>query len=99
MVGFYDRISGPPYEQIGPHGDRAVWSRIDATLRREQAEFGGMMTPLWAESQFTNAHFGSQRTGDDYEGKVDRRPGHCVFWYEGLPKALRQTWTAMGECR
>jgi len=94
MAGFYDRIAGPPYEQLGPHGDRTVWRIIDATLRREHARFGGLMTPRWPESQFTNAHFGSPRLGHEPKGDVDRRPGHCVFWYQDLPESLERFWSA-----
>ncbi|HKO93449.1 MAG TPA: hypothetical protein VJU61_19985, partial [Polyangiaceae bacterium] len=92
MAGFHERISGPPYEQLGPHGDRAVWRSIEATLQQEHASFGGLMTPRWPESQFTNAHFGSPRLGHEPEGKVDLRPGRCVFWYRDLPPPLERLW-------
>jgi hypothetical protein len=91
---FYERLAGPPYGHLEPHADRAVWRIIDATLRRERAEFGGFLTPRWPECQFTNAHYAVKTYADIYQGHTTDTPGHCVFWYENmkLPSPLQTRW-------
>jgi hypothetical protein len=93
---FYERFAGPPYRRLQPHADRTVWRIIDATLRREHAQFGGFLTPRWAECQFTNAHYVVKTYGDIYQGHTTDEPGHCVFWYENdmLPPSVQAFWPA-----
>jgi hypothetical protein len=91
---FRERFSGPPYRHLGPHADRAVLLMIDATLRREHAVFGGLLTPRWPESHFTNAHYDAKNRERVYQGVTSDTAGHCVFWYEHemLPDHLRRQW-------
>jgi hypothetical protein len=93
---FRERFARPPYRHLEPHADRTVWRIIDRTLRREHAQFGGFLTPRWAECQFTNAHFVVKRYGSVYQGDTTDEPGHCVFWYEKetLPSSLQAFWPA-----
>jgi hypothetical protein len=94
---FRERFARPPYRHLLPHADRTVWRIIDRTLRREHAQFGGFLTPRWAESQFTNAHYAVKTSREDiFRGHTIYEPGHCVFWYENdmLPRSLQAAWPA-----
>jgi hypothetical protein len=72
-----------------------VWDRIERTLAREHATFGGLLTPRWPESSFTNAHFGIPDLLTVSRGQVLAEPGRCVFWYDDatLPTELRDRWS------
>jgi hypothetical protein len=88
--GFEERRSGAaPWRTLHPLADRDGWRRIEATLAREGAGFGGLLSPTWPLMNFMNA--GLRRTVDEdplkfgweqYEqGLVRQGPGLCVFWY------------------
>ncbi|NVJ21710.1 MULTISPECIES: hypothetical protein [Myxococcus] len=87
---FQERRSGKaPWNLLFPLADREGWSRIQATLAREHADFGGFVSANWPLMNFMNA---SLRTTSDEDplrfgweqytqGLVKQGPGLCVFWY------------------
>ncbi|MBN1204029.1 MAG: hypothetical protein JXB05_03785 [Myxococcaceae bacterium] len=87
---FRERRSGAaPWSSLLPLADRDGWRHIEATLAREGAEFGGLLSPTWPMMNFMNA--GLRRTVDEdplkfgweqyAQGLVRQGPGLCVFWY------------------
>ncbi|WP_224371177.1 hypothetical protein [Hyalangium versicolor] len=87
---FHERRFGtPPWRWLQPLVDREGQRRIEATLAREGAAFGGLLAPSWPLMNFMNASL--RRTVDadpllfgwlQYtHGRVRQEPGFCVFWY------------------
>jgi|GEM_PF-1880655 len=87
---FQERRSGKaPWRALIPLADREGWSRIQATLTREHADFGGLVSANWPLMNFMNAGLRTT-TGEDalsfgweqyLHGLVKQGPGLCVFWY------------------
>lgn len=87
---FEERRSGQaPWRYLVPLADREGWKRIEATLAREDARFGGLLSANWPLMNFMNAglrreivdeplRFGWQQY---LQGWVREGPGLCVFWY------------------
>ena len=91
---FVERFGEPPFHYLSVHAELPVWRRIEKTLAREHASFGGLLTPRWPESTFTNAHFGILDQGSLTPTLGKPEAGRCVFWYDDakLPVALRDRW-------
>jgi hypothetical protein len=79
---FQERARGrPPWQTLLTLWDVDAVARIGAVLRERSKSFGGYLTPLWAEANFTNAAFGHWRGFAIYgESALTEDPGYCVFW-------------------
>ncbi|MCP3098683.1 hypothetical protein LZ198_07310 [Myxococcus sp. K15C18031901] len=85
-----ERTSGhAPWRTLTALSDPDGWKRIQATLSREGARFGGLIAPSWPMMNFMNAGLRREvveeplRFGwEQYiHGLVREGPGLCVFWY------------------
>jgi hypothetical protein len=77
---FTERQRGTPrWSNLGPMMDQDVAAHIRQVLASGD-QFGGMVTPRWPESSFTNAAFGLPRTPREAHAII-RRAGYCAFWY------------------
>ena len=56
---------------------------MDRTLAREHKTFGGYLAKHYPMFLFTNALFGQGDRDRFHAPKLDRTPGHCVFWDGG----------------
>jgi hypothetical protein len=92
LPSYAERSDGvPPWRQLDPLADRRAWRMIDDVLRQTGYRFGGMITPRWPESSFTNGRFGLPHDPIYWKGELDGRGGRCVFWYKSghpLPRAF-----------
>jgi hypothetical protein len=79
---FRERVSGsPPWKTLLTLWDQDATARIQQVLAERKKVFGGYLTPLWAEANFTNAAFGHWRGFDIYGASaLTEDPGYCVFW-------------------
>ncbi|WP_338873166.1 hypothetical protein [Myxococcus stipitatus] len=87
---FKERRSGQaPWTYLVPLADREGWKRIEATLAREGAGFGGLLAPNWPLMNFMNAGLRREIADEPLlagwrqyqQGLVREGPGLCVFWY------------------
>jgi len=79
---FRERAAGgPPWKSLVTLWDLDANVKIEQVLRNESKSFGGYLTPVWAEANFTNAVYGRWRGFGVYgPDAVTEQAGHCVFW-------------------
>ncbi|QRK08696.1 hypothetical protein JQX13_00450 [Archangium violaceum] len=87
---YWERVRGePPFQTMEALEDRGATAIIRRVLRDEGKRFGGLLTPSWPRSNFSNVALGW--VPDDWsasgghwplfsQGQVREGPGLCVFW-------------------
>jgi hypothetical protein len=84
---------------ISPLVDLDAVRRIREQLRKEHAEFGGLLVSSGPVFNFMNAELGHYAGGFFGFERLDQSGGHCVFWSEkggrgwtwGMPKWMSTT--------
>lgn len=84
LPSYLERAMGaPPWSYLVALEDRTGSTIIRRYLEETGLQFGGLLTPSWPESVFSNANLGfPRRPWDPYESSsVITEPNYAVFWH------------------
>lgn len=102
----------PPYQFLDALEDRRAIALIRQVLRDEGKRFGGLLTPSWPRTNFSNVELGWVPENWDknnghwplyISGKVREGPGLCVFWeasaadWEGYRRAAEEEHSPLAD--